>query len=94
MLMRWILVTVAILGLALSASVGFAQKKPPPKDGDACSPGFWKNHQELWVGECCEEGEQCDTILANLRAKGPGGNVFRSAAADFLEECLGRPCND
>jgi hypothetical protein len=62
-------------------------------EGEACSPGFWKNHTELWIGICCE-GEQCGDILADLQARGPGSSAVRAAAADYLEECLGRPCNE
>lgn len=62
-------------------------------DGEPCSPGFWKNHTELWYGICCDEA--CSAkLLADLQARGPGSNAIRAAAADFLEECLGQPCNE
>ena len=47
----------AALALALMAGPALAtdtkghDKKdppPPPKNGDACSPGYWKNHVEVW----------------------------------------------
>ncbi len=66
-------------------------KCEPPKE-EACSPGFWKNHQELWVGVCCT-GSDCDAILDDLTARGPGSDERRQRAADFLEDCLGQPCN-
>jgi hypothetical protein len=62
-------------------------------EGVACSPGFWKNHTELWFGICCT-GAQCDSLLADLKSRGPGSDVRRQSAADFLEACLGRPCNE
>ena len=67
-------------------------KCEPPKE-EACSPGFWKNHTELWFGVCCTGGD-CDAILAELNAKGPGSDARRQNAADFLEDCLGQPCNE
>lgn len=62
-------------------------------EGEPCSPGYWKNHTEVWFGVCCE-GAVCEGILADLQARGHGSSAIRQAAADFLEACLGRPCND
>lgn len=62
-------------------------------EGEACSPGYWKNHTEVWYGVCADDAGSAK-LLADLQARGPGSSSIRQAAADFLEACLGRPCND
>jgi hypothetical protein len=62
-----------------------------------CSPGFYKNHTEVWYGRCCS-GPDCDEILADLKERGPGSGYIRAAAAAYLNECFERegfqPCED
>ncbi len=53
----------------------------PPPGGDECSPGYWKNHTEVWVGIYCA-GMDCVDLLEDLNTKGGGGE--RHAAAAFL----------
>ena len=66
--------------------------EPPPPPPNPCSPGYWKNHTELWVGTAacdgyvspCGGATGCDAILNDLQAKGPGSVVCRTAANDHL----------
>ena len=68
-----ILVLVLILVLQL---VSFACEPPPP--GADCSPGFWKNHTELWPID------YSDALMADLKARGHGSGEIRHAAAALL----------
>ena len=56
--------------------------------GIPCSPGFWKNHQSLWVGIYCGGDGQptCASILTALTCKGSDSACGRSAAAAYLNE--------
>src|SRR5262249_1584032 len=50
---------------------------PPPPPPNPCSPGYWKNHTELWVGTAacdgyvspCGGATGCDALLNDLKAK-------------------------
>ena len=91
----------ATLALALMAGPALAgdKKEPPPKkEVTDCSPGFWKNHTDVWFGVCCDDNPtpQCDDLLTALSARGPGGAAIREAAQRFLNACfiLGSPCVD
>jgi hypothetical protein len=72
--------------------------KPP---GTPCTPGFWKNHTELWFNVGCgadgcpdyPRGGGCAQILSDLQAKGPGGETLRNGAAAYLDARCGRQCN-
>jgi hypothetical protein len=72
-----VLVLVLVLVLQL---VSFACDPPDPPDGATCSPGFWKNHKELWpdVGVCP------DLLMDMLKARGPGSEALRIEAASLL----------
>jgi len=65
----------------------------PPKDGVDCSPGYWKNHTDLWFGRCCT-GDDCQDLLDDLRLR--GGDPARAAADAELTACFGdsQPCTD
>ena len=84
---RNILLMVAALAVASSAFANPVEPPPPPPppppEINDCSPGFWKNHQELWVGIACTS-TVCDAILADLTSRGPGSGVLRHDAADLL----------
>ncbi|MGH8555491.1 MAG: hypothetical protein ACREUD_08015 [Gammaproteobacteria bacterium] len=95
------LVAVALgLGLALAAGSAFAGVKSPPKDRAECSPGYWKNHPEVWVDICCNDTDNptCDALSSSLEAKGPGSGAIRESAAEFLDACFGTgdltPCTE
>jgi len=53
-----------------------------------CSPGYYKNHPEIWVGTCCE-GAECDAIMSALTCRGSDASCGRSDAAAFLDACTG-----
>ena len=87
-------VIVLVLTLCLLVSsvavLSFAQKPPPPK-GTGCSPGFYKNHLEIWVGICCDTSmtPSCAELLTALTCKGSDASCGRSAAAAVLDACTG-----
>lgn len=88
------LLTIALLVLALILvlqSVSFAvipPPPPPPPEPTDCSPGFWKNHTELWWGLVGDP----DAVLADLKARGHGSGDIRHDAAAMLND-LGLPAN-
>ena len=57
-----------------------------PPTGTPCSPGYWKNHQETWVGIYCTDATapSCGTLLTALTCRGSDASCGRSAAAAFL----------
>jgi hypothetical protein len=59
------------------------------KTGTGCSPGYYKNHPELWTGICCgNEGQRtCADIMTALTCKGGDAACGRSAAAAYLDAC-------
>jgi hypothetical protein len=66
-----------------------------------CSPGYWKNHPEVWeAGICCiglasDPQSQCGELDAQLRAQGPGSRFIREAAQAVLSACFADPpCED
>jgi hypothetical protein len=60
------------------------------KEPTGCSPGFYKNHTEIWVGICCDEASgECDALLARLTCRGNDAICMRSSAAAFLDLCTG-----
>jgi hypothetical protein len=75
---------------------------PPPGELD-CSPGFYKNHTELWWHDsatpCCETQEGCELLESMLKARGPGSGAVRAFAAGELNACFEvdhelNPCED
>lgn len=87
------------LGLAFVAGSASAQTcdpkdpkcVPPPKDGTPCSPGYWKNHTELWVGIYCTDSSDptCGELITALTCKGSDITCGRTAAANFLNDAVG-----
>lgn len=67
----------------LFAAPGEEPPPPPPPEELDCSPGYWKNHTEVWWGLACT-GSGCDELLTGLTAKGPGSDAYRDAAASYL----------
>ena len=59
--------------------------------GQPCSPGYWKNHQEEWVGIFCTNATSpsCATLLTALTCKGSDASCGRSAAAAYLNSLTG-----
>lgn len=79
MLIRKLLITAAATAVASSA-IAWPGDPPPPSND--CSPGFWKNHTELWFGLACDA--ECDVWLEQLQAKGPGSSFTRLSRASYL----------
>jgi hypothetical protein len=67
------------------------------KAGADCSPGYYKNHVEVWCGTCVSE-DSCDEVVAALSAKGPGSELIRDTAKAILDGCYvtaeASPCAD
>ena len=61
------------------------------KTSTGCSPGFYKNHTDIWVGICCTDSTSptCGSLLTALTCKGSDASCGRSAAAAFLDACTG-----
>lgn len=59
--------------------------------GTGCSPGFYKNHLDFWVGSCCTDVSDptCAELNTALTCKGSDASCGRSAAAAFLDACTG-----
>jgi len=69
---------IVVVALAVGAPGG----EPPPEPAD-CSPGYWKNHTEVWEGVACT-GSDCTDLLDDLKAKGKGSGAIRHAASGYL----------
>lgn len=90
---------VLIIGLSFVCAVPALACEPPSVD---CSPGFYKNHTEVWFDVCCSTGTdtdgECDMLLDALKDKGPGSGNIRAWAADRLNQCFEdkgySPCED
>ena len=69
-----------------------ASPEPTPSPAPTgCSPGFYKNHPEIWVGICCGDTTQrtCEDLMQALTCKGSDASCGRSAAARYLDACTG-----
>ena len=84
--------TMMVVALVMTAIAGTVVSG---KDGEGCTPGYWKNHVDSWVGYTT--GQDFDTVfevdlfdpditlLAALKAKGGGFNALaRHAVAALL----------
>ncbi|NIV39727.1 MAG: hypothetical protein GWN58_63075, partial [Anaerolineae bacterium] len=69
-----IAVLVLVLVLVLQVvSFAIIPPPPPPEEPADCSPGFWKNHTELWWADYPNPDYptwQPEWMLAALQAKG------------------------
>jgi len=81
---RKLLIAAAACAVASTAMAwpGDPPPPPPPPTND-CSPGFWKNHTELWFTYACE-GATCDAWLEELKARGSGSSFTRLSRAAYL----------
>jgi hypothetical protein len=60
------------------------------KTGTGCSPGFYKNHPEIWTQCCGGTGQRtCSSLTTALNCKGSDASCGRSAAAAYLDACTG-----
>lgn len=71
-------IAVLVLILILALQLVSLACLPPPPPGATCSPGFWKNHAELWPIDYNQD------LMDDLTARGPGSEELRYAAADLL----------
>ena len=91
------LFVIAVLALVLVLVlqvVSFAIHPPPEEPAD-CSPGFWKNHTELWY----DDPQWVDPawMLAALEAKGNDDvyRPYRLVVAGWLHVAYpDAPCDD
>jgi hypothetical protein len=75
-------------GLVVSAiAFAFASASASAGDKDKydvdCSPGYWKNHQEVWVPDACSELD-CNGLLYLLYITGPKSGVFKNFAGNLI----------
>ncbi len=76
---RMALLAASAIAVALTSSSTFAGGK----QGVDCSPGFWKNHQEIWDPASCLE-LNCPVLFNLLHLTGPQAGVFKNIAADII----------
>jgi len=57
-----------ILVMLLSITVPFimAPGPPPPPEPSDCSPGYFKNHTEVWEGHGCGGTALNDAVLLDM----------------------------
>jgi hypothetical protein len=78
------------IGLSLtyfaSATAPGDGEPPPPPPLNDCSPGFWKNHPEIWSTTYCGSAECVADVLEELTSQGPGSDARRHNQAADLNE--------
>ena len=77
------------LALALAATLTCADGGPPPPVTVECSPGYWKNHQEVWIPAACGT-LNCDTVLGLLYWTGETPGIYKNLGAGILNEWAAR----
>ncbi|MBM9604970.1 hypothetical protein [Desulfopila inferna] len=64
---------------------------PPPPPANECTPGYWKNHTEVWFGEQCGGDTFSDAVLLDMLSPEDGGlgrvKENRELAAYLLNTC-------
>ena len=82
----------ATVSMPVPGQVDLQAQKCDPKDpkcgggGTPCSPGFWKNHEDLFEQFC---GADCEALWTALTCRGSDASCGRSAAAAALNEAAG-----
>ena len=76
--------SLAYLASATAPDEGEPPPPPPPPSLNDCSPGFWKNHTELWSTIYCGSEECVADVLEELTSKGPGSDARRHDQASDL----------
>lgn len=88
-------VLAAGAALALAASAAYAGDKDPDF---LCSPGYWKNHTEVWQ-DLVDEAT-FDALMEDLTATGAHNGALKQAAAAYINaiflnsDKLDLPCED
>ena len=75
---RMTLLAASAVAIAF-ASASYAGEK----DEVDCSPGYWRNHQSVWIGASCGVLD-CQTLLQLLYVTGPQSGKFKNFAADII----------
>ena len=86
------LVMLLTLVLAVTVAAEGCPPPPPPPCTADCSPGFWKNHTELWAADFAAD---FDWMYAGLTAKGwESHRPDRWVATDILNAAYpDAPCD-
>jgi hypothetical protein len=116
--MKRILSAVALtfaLSVVFAAQPALAQACDPKKDPTccdpktqkcdttaACSPGYYRNHQDTWCNVLCPTGiiiADCQPLLDALFSTGTGSGTKKNAASNYINEtCFvtaeASPCTD
>lgn len=83
-------------GLALFSGMLMAGEVCDPKKEKcdrpaACSPGYWKNHQDTWCGITCPSGitiSDCTALNNAFYSTGAGNGRLKQAAGAYINnEC-------
>jgi hypothetical protein len=79
------------LGPVSVSALGQKACDPKTQKCGGCSPGFYKNHPDIWVNICCSatSDPSCADLTTALNCKGSDASCGRSAAAAFLDACTG-----
>lgn len=89
-----VVVLLASLVLAVTAFAGCCDPDPCCGCEADCSPGFWKNHTELWYDD--PQWADPEFMLMALKAKGNDEvyRPYRFEVADWLNEAYpNAPCD-
>jgi hypothetical protein len=85
-----LLVLVVILASLISMACVPPPPPPPPPDPATCSPGFWKNHTQIWAASYPDDFDQ---MLADLQG-GKDTRITRFLVAAELNAAFpDAPCD-
>ena len=91
---RLLLLVILISMLGATVTMACYVPPPPPPCSADCSPGFWKNHTEIWEDWAVDEGYDFDELLAGLQG-GKDTQDSRKAISNMLNaEFPDAPCDD
>ena len=85
------LLTVVVVVMGLLTIAGTCEPPPPPPPCGDCTPGFWKNHTEVWSG--AYSAAEVVSMLADLRARGPEGRALREGVSNALNIAFPGECD-
>jgi hypothetical protein len=75
---RMTLLAVSAIAVAFTSASSAGTKKEVD-----CSPGYWRNHQSVWIPESCGELD-CDGLLEFLYSTGRNSGTKKNLAADII----------
>lgn len=94
--MKHKLVVLALLCSMMPFIMAPGEPPPPPPEPVDCSPGYWKNHTEIWMGRGCgtASGRSDAMLLDMLSPQGArGSRQDRETAQRILNNCPGLNVN-